>query len=295
MNILLTGASGFIGSALRQRLPAGDRVYALSRRPQRLRGGGIPIAAVAQIDAPLDAVINLAGENIGARRWSAARRRALRESRIDFTGQLGEQLAAAGQRPTVWINASAVGYYGDRPGVALTEAAPAGRDFAAQLCADWEQAAAIAAQRVGATRLCLLRLGVVLGAGGMLARLRLPFALGLGAVLGPGHQQMAWIGLDDGVEVLSRALRDPAYSGSFNLVAPQTLSQQDFAAALARALRRPLLLRLPAPVLRLLMGAMADLLLFDQQVLPARLQRLGFEFRQPDAGTALRALLQHHG
>lgn len=290
MNILVTGASGFIGRALCAQLQSDHRVFGLCRRPPSppLPSRVVPVFALAEIDAPLDAVINLAGENIGAQRWTASRRQVLRASRIGFTAQLGTALAARGQRPALWINASAVGYYGDRPGAVLAEDVPAADDFAARLCVDWETEARAAAQRVGARRLCLLRLGVVLGGGGLLAQLDRPFRLGVGAVMGPGHQHMAWISLDDVVAALRGALVDEAYDGVINLVAPQAVRQRDFADALARALHRPRWLRLPAAVLRPLLGQMADLVLFDQQVLPARLQALGFSFAYPELASALR-------
>lgn len=294
MNILLTGASGFIGTALRECLPPDACVFGLTRQPAASVAwtNTIPIASVAEIDQPLDTVINLAGENIGSQRWTQTRRQQLRDSRIVFTERLGRALHQQGQRPAVWINASAVGYYGDRPDAEVDEQQPPGKDFAAQLCADWETAATEPAAELGVARLCVLRLGVVIGPGGMLTKLRLPFSLGMGAVMGPGPQHMAWVSHADAVRVLLQAIRDDTFHGVYNVVAPEAVSQRRFADAFAQVLRRPRLLQLPAPILRLLMGQMADLLLFDQHVIPRKLRDLGFEFEHPQLVGALRAALR---
>ena len=294
MNILLTGASGFIGMALRARLGHEHRIFGLTRQASaRLNWpDATPVQRIEAIDEPIHAVLNLAGENIGARRWSDARKQALRNSRIDLTHALARQLADQGQRPAVWINASAVGIYGDRPGDLITEDTPAADDFAARLCVDWEAAAAEAANRLQVPRLCSLRLGVVLGPGGMLDKLRLPFALGLGAVMGPGNQHMPWISLEDAVSVIVRALGDEAFAGPVNAVAPEAADQRKFADTLAAVLQRPRLFVAPAPVLRLLMGQMADLLLFDQRVQPTQLQAQQFAFAHPSLESALRWAMQ---
>ncbi|ORE87344.1 hypothetical protein ATO7_09892 [Oceanococcus atlanticus] len=285
MNILLTGATGFIGQALLARLQA-HRVWCLVRGPATLPAHARAIHDVAQIDQPLDAVINLAGENIGARRWSAARKQALRDSRIALTQALGQALQASGQRPAHWINASAVGFYGDAPGRVLDERSPAGDDFAAHLCADWEDSARRAA---GEARLVIVRLGVVIGDGGMLDKLRWPFRLGLGAVMGPGPQHMPWVALDDAVAAIVQTLEQSQFQGVYNLVAPEAVSQRAFAQALGRAVHRPVLWRFPRPLLRIMMGEMADLVLVDQQVRPARLLDAGFAFRYPRVDAALEA------
>lgn len=294
MNILLTGASGFIGSALRAQLGSDHHVYGLTRQPPaRLNwADATPVQGIDAINAPIHAVINLAGENIGARRWSDARKQALRNSRIELTRSLARQLADQNQHPAVWINASAVGIYGDQPGSVITESTPPGDDFAARLCADWEAAAAEAANRLQVPRQCSLRLGVVLGPGGMLDKLRLPFSLGLGAVMGPGNQHMPWISLEDAITAIVRALSDEAFAGPINAVAPEAADQRTFANTLAAVLHRPRLLVAPAPMLRLLMGQMADLLLFDQRVQPAALQAQQFAFAHPTLESALRWSMQ---
>lgn len=294
MRILMTGASGFIGTALRAQLGSQHEVFGLSRQaPARLNWSDArPVQGIEAIRAPIHAVINLAGENIGARRWSDARKQALRNSRIALTRSLSQQLADQGQRPAVWINASAVGIYGDRPGTVVTESTPPADDFAAQLCADWEAAAADAATQLQVPRLCCLRLGVVLGPGGMLDKLRLPFSLGLGAIMGPGNQHMPWISREDAVMTIVRALGDEAFAGAINAVAPEAADQRKFADTLASVLRRPRLFTAPAPLLRLLMGQMADLILFDQRVEPTQLQAQQFAFAHPTLEAALRWAIQ---
>lgn len=292
MNILLTGGSGFIGQHLRDRLQD-HQLWMLTRRALSPAEAGAArcVHAASEIDAPLDAVINLAGENIAAARWSDKRKRQLRDSRIALTGQLAADLAASGQSPATWINASAVGYYGPTAGGSVAESAPPGRDFAALLCRDWEAAATQAAAHFGA-RLVILRLGVVIGpGGGALARMLLPFRLGLGAVVGPGHQHMPWIALDDVLAIIGQAMTDASWHGAYNLVSPEAVTQQMFAASLARVLRRPLLFKAPAGLLRLGLGEMASLLIEDQNIRPARLQSEGYEFQAARLEDALRAAL----
>lgn len=296
MNILITGASGFIGQALCQALAQEHVVFGLFRtppqptpdRPER------PVSDIREIDAPLDAVINLAGENIGASRWSERRKLALRGSRIAFTETLLQKLATTGHKPGVWINASAVGYYGSQPGVTLHEDSTAGTDFAAQLCVDWEKTVTQAPVLQG-SRKVLLRLGVVIGpGGGVLAQMRLPFALGLGTVLGPGDQHMPWVSRHDVIRVIQQALISPAYSGPLNVVSPQAQTQEQFSNALASTLKRPRWLRLPTPMITLLFGEMSSILLADQNVEPMALTELGFEFNQPRLSDALENALQRN-
>lgn len=287
MNILITGASGFIG---RQLLPWLDdhQLWCLVRGATSLPPHVHTVTQIEQIDQPLDMVINLAGENIGAKRWSDRRKQALRDSRIALTQELGQALLQAGQKPAHWINASAVGYYGDRPGCTLKEDAEPGADFAACLCCDWERSAE---QAANGARLVILRLGVVIGPGGMLDKLRLPFRLGLGAVMGPGAQCMPWIALDDVVAAIVKAVNDVHMQGVYNLVAPVGVTQLEFAKTLGRVMQRPVLFRFPTSLLRLMMGEMAELVLVDQNVSSQRLSDAGFEFAYPDMAHALDAAL----
>lgn len=290
MNILITGATGMIGRAL-QSVLGEHSLWCLMRRDPRPGelAHGRAIRAPSQVEGRLDAVINLAGENIGARRWSTARKQALRDSRIRMTQDLIRDLQHAGHKPTVWINASAVGFYGDCPGITITEETPAGSDFAASLCADWEAACVLA--RPMCQRQVIFRLGVVIGRGGVLAKLRLPFSLGLGAVMGPGQQHMPWVALDDVCAVIKQALGDDRFQGAVNLVAPEAIDQRGFAETLAAEMQRPLLFRFPTPMLKLLMGEMGSLLLVDQRVVPARLQAMGYAFVRPRLAAAIRHAL----
>lgn len=288
MKILLTGGTGFIGQALLPHLQQ-HQVYCLVRgKPSSQKlAGAKPIRSLSELDVALDAVVNLAGENISAKRWTAARKSALRASRIDLTRNLLAELEQQQQTPQVWLNASAVGYYGDSSGQTLSEGSHAGDDFAAQLCADWESVAQ-QASKISA-RVAIFRLGVVIGNGGVLAKLRLPFKLGFGAVMGPGPQYMPWVGLDDVVAALLWALRSQRASGIFNLVGPQPATQRQFAEAMAAYCHRPMLMRFPAWFLRILMGEMSSLLLVDQKVEPQRLLAADFEFSRPTIQAAIQA------
>lgn len=299
MKILMTGGTGFIGRHLSPVLLArGHDLTVLSRSPQRRRPL-LPddVRLVASLDdipddALPDAVINLAGEGIADRRWSAARKRVLLDSRVQTTRTLSDWLGRRGLRPQVLISGSAVGFYGDAGGAELTESSPAmRRDFSYLLCDAWEQAARELANRHGA-RLCVLRTGVVLGAhDGMLARLLPAYRLGLGAQLGNGQQWLSWIHIDDMVALIMRSLESPAASGVYNAVAPQPVQQARFHRALASHCRRPGVLRVPALPLKLALGEMSTLLLGGQKVLPERLLEQGFSFRFADLDAALQDLL----
>lgn len=292
MNILLTGATGFLGLPLTAALAAaGHALTVLSRDPGRAaaRCPGARVWASLEAWSPdiaFDAVINLAGAPIADRRWSAARKRLLRDSRVALTEQLVRRLAAAARPPAVLLSGSAVGFYGDAGDAALDESSPAGDDFAARLCADWE-AAARQAEACG-TRVCLLRTGLVLHpSGGALGRLLIPFRLGLGGRLGSGRQWMSWISRDDWTALALSLLESPGACGAFNLTAPGPASNAAFTAALAQALRRPAPLPVPAAALRLLLGERAQMLLASQRALPRRAQALGFRFRHPALEGAL--------
>ncbi len=293
MRILVAGASGLVGSALVPALRQQEhQVVALVRRPVRRDdeiawdppAGGLEPAVLATVDA----IVNLAGENIAAGRWSAARKEMLRCSRIDSTRTLLRALAQAVPRPRVLVNASAVGFYGDRGDEVLTESSPAGRGFLPELCAAWE-AEAQAAEALG-VRVVRLRLGVVLARdGGALARLLPLFRLGLGGRLGDGRAWMSWIGLDDLVRVVGTVLADPRLDGAVNAVAPGPVTNAEFTCALAQLFHRPAILPVPRWLLMLVFGEMAGAtLLASMRVRPDRLLAGGFAFRQPDITAALR-------
>lgn len=297
MKLLITGASGFIGTALiRQLLVAGHEVIGLSRTPERLQkkfSGQIrAINQLTEVDASenIEAIINLAGEPILDKRWSAARKQLLYASRLDTTAALIELIKRLDSVPQLLISGSAVGFYGSHPGDRMLDERSEGRPgFTHKLCADWENKA-LEAQALG-VRVCLLRTGVVLGDGGALQRMLLPFRLALGGPIGRGDQWFSWIHLDDLLAIIQFLLAHEVLTGAFNATAPEPVTNAAFTRALGRALHRPTLLPMPEFVLRLLLGEGAELLCEGQRVVPARLLEAGFEFSYPDIDLALQSLV----
>lgn len=294
MKILIAGASGLIGSALASTLRGGGHaVFPLVRPPRIASPGqvswnpewGEMDAAAA---AGADAVVNLAGANVGERRWSESRKRELRSSRVDTTRALVETLARLDSLPRSFVSASAVGYYGSRGDDPLDETSPAGTGFLARLCADWE-AEALGAERRG-MRTVVLRFGVILSRrGGALAQMLGPFRLGLGGRLGDGRQWMPWIGLDDAVGMLREAVEGDRWRGAYNAVAPEPVTNLEFTKALGRTLRRPTFFPVPRAALRTLFGEMADeMLLASQRVRSLRLPETGYSYSYPELEPALR-------
>lgn len=298
MHILLTGGTGLIGRPLcRHWLAQGHRLTVLSRTPQRvaeLCGTGVRgIGAFTEYgDGPLDAVVNLAGAPIADRLWTHKRKALLWASRIGLTEQLLAWLAGRAQKPQVLISGSAVGWYGDAGERELNEdSPPVIEDYAAQLCSAWEETA-LRAEDLG-IRVALLRTGLVLAAdGGFLKRLLLPFRLGLGGPIGNGRQWMAWIHLQDEIALIDFLLQQEAAHGPYNACAPQPVRNKAFAQSLGRALHRPALLPLPAPLLRLGLGELSGLLLGGQKALPEQALAAGFTFRFPDIDSALADLFK---
>ena len=303
MRIVVAGSSGLIGSALVPALEAaGHRVERLVRRGGAGPGiawdpaaGGIDGAALEGADA----VINLAGRNIGERRWDDTERQLIRDSRVGATLLLAGALAGLRRPPAVLLNAAAVGFYGNRPGERLTEESAPGSGFFPELCADWESAAAPA--REAGVRVVHLRSGVVLSpGGGALARLLAPlgprwlspYRWGLGGWLGDGSQVWSWIALEDEVRAIVHLL-DSGPAGPVNLTAPEPVDNKRFVKAVGKALGRPVWLPIPRLVPRLLLGRdLADTLLFDSQaVYPQRLEAAGFRFAHPAVEGALAAAL----
>lgn len=292
MNILITGGTGFIGTALCPLLvKSGHRLSVLTRQRGMPDTPGIRwVGRLDEVDAA-DAVINLAGESLTAGRWNDARKRLFRESRIGTTRALVDWMAARTVPPRVLVSGSAIGYYGPRDNVPLDETAKHGGDFAAMLCRDWE-AEAQRAEALG-TRVCRLRTGIVLGRdGGALARMLPAFRMGMGGPLGNGRQWMSWIHRDDLVRLILWLLETQTFDGACNGTAPRPVTNADFARALGAALHRPARLPMPAPALRLMLGEMASLLLTGQRVLPIRAQAGRFRFRYPELDAALRDVLR---
>ena len=298
MRILLTGGTGLIGQALCQHWQRqGHELWVWSRDPhkvQRLCSGARSVQRLGDLDPaqPFDAVVNLAGAPIADRPWTAARRALLWRSRVELTRQLVDWIGQQPTAPRVLLSASAVGWYGDQGDTLLTEASPpGGTDFGSTLCMAWEQEAERASTH--GVRVACLRIAPVLAAqGGMLARLLLPFRLGLGGRLGSGQQWMPWIHLDDLVGLFDHLLRSNDAQGAFNACAPEAVRNSDFTRALGQALHRPTLLPAPAWALRLALGEMSVLLLGGQHLQPQRTQASGFRWRYPRLESALAALLK---
>ncbi|HEY7884623.1 MAG TPA: TIGR01777 family oxidoreductase [Cellvibrionaceae bacterium] len=299
-NLLLTGGSGFIGQALCPRLlELGAELTVLTRKPERTAALlGPRVQCVAELNqlpaAGFFGVVNLAGAPIMSGRWTASRKALLHTSRVELTRHLYEALKQQAAFPEVVVSSSAIGYYGDTGEQEATEASSSGEGFAASLCRDWEQAAGDFA-RQGA-RLCLLRTGIVLGPdGGALARMRLPFLLGLGGPMGSGSQIMSWIHRDDLVEMIIWLLSDQAISGAINGTAPNPVTNRVFSQTLGRVLSRPALLPMPAFMVKLLFGqAGEELLLASNHVVPAKAVENHFAFRHPELHEALQASLKNN-
>lgn len=291
--VLLAGASGLLGRALATRLNAeGWDVRRLVRRPAAGPGefpwdparGEVPAAALADVTA----VVNLAGENIAAGRWTEARRRLLRSSRIDPTRALARAIIGMPRPPEVFACASAVGFYGDRGNLVLGEDASRGDGFLAELTAEWEHAGAEVT--AAGVRWAGLRLGVVLSPeGGALARLLPVFRLGLGGRLASGRQWMSWISREDAAAAFVHVLGTPACRGPLNACAPGPVTNADFTRILGFVLRRPVVFPVPALALRLAFGRMAEeTLLASTRAVPRALAASGFRFGQPGLEAALR-------
>lgn len=306
MRIGITGATGLIGGALASELTGrGHDVVALTRRagaPSGLPpgvgsaqwnpGGDGADASLVGVLEELDALVHLAGEPVG-KRWTAARKRAIRTSRVAGTKTLVAALRAARRRPARLLAASAVGFYGPRGDEELDENALPGTDFLAEVCTEWEEASTGARQAEVET--VLMRIGVVLSPrGGALATMLPPFRMGVGGRVGSGRQWMPWIHLDDVATAMVHLLEAPAGSLEpvYNLTAPNPVTNADFTSALGKALRRPAILPVPGFGMQLAFGEMAGaLLLSGQRVVPRRLLASGFEFQHPEIGPALMDLV----
>jgi len=292
----ITGASGLVGTALQAALRDEQRqIYSLVRRQPRnereiqaeCEAG---LIATDQL-AKLDAIVHLAGENIAGGRWTAARKARIRESRVVATRRLCESLAASAAKPKVLVCASAVGYYGDRGAEWLTEDSAAGHGYLPEVCQAWEAATASAA--AAGIRVVNLRIGIVLAkGGGALAKMLLPFRLGLGGRIGSGRQYWSWIALADLVGIIQFALDHESLSGPVNAVAPQASTNYEFTKALGKALHRPTVFPLPAFAAKLMLGEMAnELLLASQNIVPSKLLNTGYSFQHATLDSAISAVI----
>ncbi|HEX4953719.1 MAG TPA: TIGR01777 family oxidoreductase [Thermoanaerobaculia bacterium] len=302
MRVLITGGSGLIGRALAASLAAdGHEVVVLSRRPEGVHG--LPPGARAEGWEPeragpwadlLDGavVVHLAGDNLAEGRWTAEKKRRIRDSRVLSGQALARAIEAGPARPEAFLQSSAVGYYGfDRGEEEVAESAAPGDDFLGRVCVEWE--ASTAGLDALGIRRPILRTGLVLsGAGGALPQMALPFRLFVGGPVGRGSQVLPWIHEIDEVRAIRFLIDHPTASGPFNLTAPSPVPFRAMARALGRSLRRPSLLPVPAFALRLLLGEKAELVLGGQRAVPKRLLELGFSFRFPELEPALADLLR---
>lgn len=298
MKILITGASGFIGQSLVNSLRTDHELLLVSRRPtlaaKRLAVDNSKVIQLEQLNSldGVDAIINLAGESLAAKRWSVEQKRRISESRWLITEALLTKLKNSTPAPRIWINASAIGFYGAQGTEPLDENfVPTQTDFPNRVCAHWEELAQQASSFN--CRVCIIRIGLVLGTqGGALAKMLPAYWLGLGGPLGSGKQMVSWITRTDLVYVIRFLLENAQCSGVYNATTPHVISNAEFSAALANALHRPHLLHTPAWVLKLILGEMADLLLNGQNVQPTRLLEAGFQFRYPTLPEALHHMLE---
>lgn len=300
MKVVIAGGTGLIGPALVHELETiGSEIYVLTRHPERTTSLADHASLVGWDAATLgdwtkclddaDAVVNLAGENIGSGLWTKAKRRRIRESRTRVGGLLVQAIQGCVHKPAALVQASAVGYYGPQGGHPLDESTPAGSTWLSGVAIDWETSTApVAAWGV---RHIVIRTGLVLTQrGGLLARMRLPFRFFVGGRLDSGRQILSWIHIEDEVRAIRFLIEHPKATGAFNLTAPHPVDNATFSRILGDTLRRPAWLPVPAPAIRLALGEMSQLVLTGQRALPCRLQELGFTFKYPGLDAALAAL-----
>ncbi len=294
MKILVSGASGLVGTKLTAALTgAGYQVGRLVRDRSRAAGSDVVWnPAAGQLEpsalADCDAVINLAGESIASGRWSEKKKEQILQSRVAGTRTIATALAAIADRPRTLINASAIGFYGDRGDEILSETSSIGSgDFLSGVCRDWENATEPAVK--AGVRVVLERFGVILSAqGGALKKMLLPFRLGLGGKIGSGQQYMSWVAIDDVVGATLFCIGSPSLHGPVNVVAPQPVTNAEYTKTLGRVLRRPTIFPMPAIIARAAFGQMADeLLLSSQRVEPVKLLDSGYVFKYPNLEPAL--------
>ena len=303
MTIVITGGTGFIGSGVVQRLcEEGHRIILLTRNPKAVQHLTSQSLMVEQWDAKTvgmwasrvdgaDAVINLAGEPIGEKRWSPLQKARIVESRIDATRAIVDAITHAKVKPQVLVSASGVGYYGDVENEDVTESYPKGEGFLSDTCNQWEREAQAA--ETFRVRVVMPRFGVVLEKnGGALKKLLFPFKLFAGGPLGSGKQWFPWVHRDDVVEILLFALKNPGLFGPVNVAAPEPVTMKQFCRALGRAMHRPSWAPVPSFVLRTILGEMSEIVLGGQRIIPQKLKTAGYRFRYPKLDEALAAIFR---
>lgn len=292
MKILIAGSSGLVGSALVKSLQS--KGHAIARLVRRIDGHPGEIlwnpAAGTINDSELegfDVIVNLAGDPIAEGRWNKEKKKRIVESRVQATTLLAQTVAKLKHKPEVFINASAVGFYGDHGDLWVDEKSPVGKGFLADVCEQWERSAD-GVSKAG-VRLVKLRIGVVLSThGGALKQMLLPFRLGLGGVVGSGNQYMSWIHIDDLVHIIEQAVENKSYQGVLNAVAPHPVTNREYTKILGKVLHRPTIFPLPAFAARLVFGEMADALLLSScRVRPSRLEDLHYSFKYAQLEAAL--------
>ena len=299
MKIVAAGLSGLIGRPLKGRLIQKNELVLLKRKNSTDTSQGTlrqvlwdppQIGEWAKEVDGADAVINLSGEPIAEKRWTAAQKKELKNSRLNTTRAIVDAILRAKNKPKVLLNASAIGFYGPRNHSALDEGAEAGEGFLAEMCQEWESEARRAES--SGVRVVRLRTGIVLAKeGGALAKMAPPFRFFLGGPLGGGQQMMSWIHIEDEVGAMIKILEDPNIHGAVNLTAPQPVTMREFARALGKTLNRPALFPVPAFALKILLGEMSEMLLTGQNVYPKKLLEAGFKFKYPSLDPALKSLL----
>ena len=305
MKVAVTGATGFVGSRLVDRLQQeGHEVLVLSRDADRAKRV-FPTAAFSKVEviacSPLqsgdwqqrisgcDGVVNLAGAPIAENRWTPERKREILESRTLGTQRIVEAIAQANPKPSVLVNSSAIGYYGTSETATFEETSPPGKDFLAQVCVDWEAEAEKV--KVSGTRLVILRTGIVLGMGGAIAKMLIPFRLFAGGPLGKGRQWFSWIHREDLVNLILAALTQPEMTGVYNATAPNPVRMGELCQTMGQLLNRPSWLPVPDFALEALLGEAAKVVLEGQEVLPKRTQASGFQYQYPLIKQALEEIL----
>ncbi|HDQ25986.1 MAG TPA: TIGR01777 family protein [bacterium] len=293
MKIIITGATGFIGSAACEMFAdKGCDVAAVTRDTSAAAMKGLRYISWEALDGEADgadAIINLAGENIGASRWTRARMDSLMASRVMAGTRVANAVKKAKKKPGLLIQASAAGFYGDRKDEEITEESAPGKGFLAEVCAAWE-GSTLAVEKAGVRR-CVLRMGVVLGRGGFLKKIETPFRFFLGGPMGSGLQKISWIHIEDLLSLFRFCVENKSAAGIYNACSPNPATNRELSSALGKALKRPSFFRAPETALKLLLGKMADeAILTGASVLPARLMKEGFVFRYYDIEEALKEI-----